>query len=132
MGTIKAQDSAVISKVKELENKLPAIIESNDVDALEKILHPSFTVQAANGEVVKKEWLLKRFRNGKNPYLKFRPQASSVVIVDQNTVISSGTEMYAHKSNEDAVHEAKRFFYHVWIRQNDTWLLAGRIIAATP
>lgn len=130
--SVKAQDSKIIVQIKQTEATLSAMLEKNNVEALDKILHPQFTVQSPNGYLVKKAQLLEKFRNGGNPYVKFRPVADSVIVVNQTTAISSGKEIYVHKKDNKIEQEEERFFYHVWIKYKNKWLLAGRIIASIP
>lgn len=123
-----AQDNVII-KIRDIESQLSVILEQNDVDALDDILHPGFTVQSVKGDFTKKAQLIEGFRSGKNPYTKFRPIADSVVVVNETTVISSGKELFAHKTGIYSDQDHTRFFYHVWIKHNDSWLLGGRLAA---
>jgi len=127
-----AQESDIVFQVKETESRLTSIMESNDVDELDKLLHPNFTVQSATGFGQRRAKLLEGFRNGGNPYSKFRPQADTVVVVNENTVITSGKEIFDHKSEAASTQDQVRYFYHVWIKYKDHWLLAGRFIAVIP
>ena len=127
-----AQQNNAVADVLAAENQFPRILESNDVDALDALLYHEFTVQSNVGGFLRKKQLLQNFRNGKNPYLKFRPHADSVVLVNDHMAISSGKELYAHKDGPYANVETTRFFYHVWIKEDGKWLLAGRVTAMIP
>ena len=124
--SIHAQDEDLKKQIATQQEKMNAAVEENNVPALDKLMHPNFYVHQLNGPFIPKDTLLNRFRKEGSHYKVFRPEASTFIRVDKNTVITSGKETFQHRTGKYAAKEHQREFLQVWIRFKGEWLLAAR------
>lgn len=127
--TASAQQETLQQEIAGIQEILNTAVEKNDVDVLSKHLHPNFYVHQLKGPFIQKDTLLASFRSGGNPYKVFRPKAETFIVVDKNTIITSGKEVYQHKTGQNAGSDHHREFYHVWNKHKGQWVLAGRTVA---
>lgn len=127
--TASAQQEALQQEIAGIQEILNNAVEKNDVDVMSKHLHPNFYVHQLKGPFIQKDTLLASFRSGGNPYKVFRPKAETFIVVDKNTIITAGKEVYRHKTGQNAGSDHHREFYHVWNKHKGQWVLAGRTVA---
>jgi hypothetical protein len=121
-----AQNETLRQQIDALQEKLNTAVEQNDVAALGQYLHPQFYVHVIDGPFIQKDTLLASFSKGGNPYKIFRPKTATFIVLDKNTIITSGREIFQHKEGKYAGQDHHREFYHVWLRHKGKWLIAGR------
>jgi hypothetical protein len=127
--TAAAQNETLRQQIDALQDEMSRAVEQSNVPALNKVLHPQFQVHVTGGPFIPKDSLLLSFSNSGGKYSSFRPKTETFIVLDKNTIITSGKESFQHKDGKFADKEHHREFYHVWLTDQGKWRLAGRYVA---
>lgn len=109
--------SAIENQILELESQECGALKDRDTLALMRLWARDFTLDKKQNELVYGKQTLPN-------YLSLTRMIESIMVVDSNTVFTSGYEMFQEiKYGSKLEQPAKRSYSHTWIRRNGLWKL---------
>jgi hypothetical protein len=119
-----AEDPAGI--VAALDTKYPAAVERNDWQAMDRILHPGFTLVLGNGAVVSRADLLDEARKGNFTFEKQveMPGTQTVRLFGSDTATVTALLWLKGKRADASTFDYKLWFTDTYVRTPNGWRYA--------
>jgi ketosteroid isomerase-like protein len=121
-----AKDDATAT-VAALDTAYQAAVESNDWQAMDRILHPDFTLVLGNGSVHSRAELIEAARIKKFEFEKQveMPGTQTVRVFGENTAtVTALLWLKGRRASDQSTFEYKLWFSDTYVRTNDGWRYA--------
>ncbi|MFL6593862.1 MAG: nuclear transport factor 2 family protein [Chthoniobacterales bacterium] len=107
--------------IRSLENRWEAAVKDHDVDALDKLLAPSFEGTSISDSSASKSRMLALLRRDKNVYKSAKAHSMTVKNSDPKTAIVTGTSIEIGVTEDGKKFKISREFRDTWKQRKDRW-----------
>jgi ketosteroid isomerase-like protein len=124
LATAKADPAATVAA---LDTAYQAAVESNDWQAMDRILHPDFTLVLGNGSVHSRAELIEAARIRKFEFEKQAemPGTQAVRVFGENTAtVTALLWLKGRRVSDQSAFEYKLWFSDTYVRTKDAWRYA--------
>lgn len=120
IATNNIQMSAIETEISELESREAVAVKERDTIVLKNLWARDFTLDKGQNELL--------YSNNTLPYyLYFGRYVEKITVLDENTVFTSGYEMFQEiKVDQKIEPERKREYFHTWKRKSGKWKLTTK------
>ena len=112
--------------VADLDTAYQAAVESNDWQAMDRILHPDFTLVLGNGKVVSRAELIASARDKDVVFEKQVevPGSQTVRLYGKYTATVTACLWIKYTGKDQAIHDYKVWFTDTYVQTGDGWRYA--------